>query len=213
MPVSPYLRLLAEVSPFREPGSTAPHHNPGGSAVLVTTSTPPDQDPLVPQRLALIAVTAVVIGAGIGILTFMASPSAPAAVIAGLVAAGSAALAMGTRSAASLKSRSAKGAMAPGGKSSGDPDASPSLSLGNRAATVPGNSIAIAGWLGSEPATSKGTDTSAAPGSSAFADCTSMPIVGTMSWPIRNVAPRSRLSGAGGQVTASARKSEARESV
>ncbi len=51
-------------------------------------------NPLVPQRLALIAVIATVIGADIGVLTFMASPSAPAAVIAGLVATGATVMAL-----------------------------------------------------------------------------------------------------------------------
>jgi hypothetical protein len=49
----------------------------------MTTPPTPEQDPLLPQRLALITVTATVIGFVIGILTFMASPSAPTAVIAG----------------------------------------------------------------------------------------------------------------------------------
>ena len=60
----------------------------------MATPQTPDQDPLVPQRLALIAVIAIVIGAMIGGLTFMASPSVPAAVIAGLVAFGAAVVAL-----------------------------------------------------------------------------------------------------------------------
>jgi len=60
----------------------------------MTTSNNPDPDPLVPLRLALIAVLASVIGAVIGVLSFMASPSLPAAAIAGLVAVGAAVVAL-----------------------------------------------------------------------------------------------------------------------
>ena len=60
----------------------------------MTTPPTPEQDPLLPQRLALVTVTATVIGFVIGILTFMASPSAPTAVIAGLVAFGAAVVAL-----------------------------------------------------------------------------------------------------------------------
>jgi hypothetical protein len=54
---------------------------------MSTTSSNPEPDPLVPLRLALIAVIAAVLGAIVGILTFMASPSVPQAVLAGLIAA------------------------------------------------------------------------------------------------------------------------------
>jgi hypothetical protein len=60
----------------------------------VATPQTPDDDPLVPLRLALIAVIAVVVGATIGTLTFFASASVPQAVLAGLVAAGASVMAL-----------------------------------------------------------------------------------------------------------------------
>jgi VIT1/CCC1 family predicted Fe2+/Mn2+ transporter len=60
----------------------------------MTTSNNPEPDPLVPLRLALIAMIAAVLGAIVGLLTFMASPSVPQAVLAGLIAAGAAVLAL-----------------------------------------------------------------------------------------------------------------------
>ena len=60
----------------------------------MATPQTPDQDPLVPQRLALITVIAVVMGATIGTLTYMAQASVPQAVIAGLLAAGAALVAL-----------------------------------------------------------------------------------------------------------------------
>ena len=56
----------------------------------MTTSSNPEPDPLVPLRLALLGVIAAVIGATVGVLTFMASPSIPQAVLAGLIAAAAA---------------------------------------------------------------------------------------------------------------------------
>jgi zinc transporter ZupT len=92
VPLRRYLRLLVEIHPSRDSGRT--NHIPEGDAVAVATSRTPQQDPLVPLRLALIAVIAVVVGAVIGTLTFLASPSVPQAVLAGLLAAGTAVLAL-----------------------------------------------------------------------------------------------------------------------
>jgi hypothetical protein len=56
----------------------------------VATSAAPPPDPLVPLRLALIALIAVVIACVVGGLTFWATHSLPQALLAGLVCAGAA---------------------------------------------------------------------------------------------------------------------------
>jgi hypothetical protein len=56
----------------------------------MATSRTPQRDPLVPQRLALIGIIALVIGAAVGTLTYFATQSVPQAVLAGLIAAGAA---------------------------------------------------------------------------------------------------------------------------
>jgi hypothetical protein len=61
---------------------------------MTTSRTPPQHDPLVPLRLALIAVIAIFIGVVIGTLTYLASPSVPAAMTAGLVAFGTTVVAL-----------------------------------------------------------------------------------------------------------------------
>ena len=50
----------------------------------------PQPDPLVPQRLALIGIIALIIGASVGTLTYLATLAVPQAVLAGLIATGAA---------------------------------------------------------------------------------------------------------------------------
>lgn len=58
----------------------------------MTTPQTPQQDPLVPMRLALIMLAMIIVGAMIGTLTFFATDSVSQAILAGLIAAGAAVL-------------------------------------------------------------------------------------------------------------------------
>jgi hypothetical protein len=56
----------------------------------MATPRTPEQDPLVPQRLALIALIALIAGAIVGTLTYFASQGVHQALLAGLIAAAAA---------------------------------------------------------------------------------------------------------------------------
>ena len=56
----------------------------------MATPSSPQPDPLVPQRLALIVLIALIAGAIVGTLTYLASQGVPQALLAGLIAAAAA---------------------------------------------------------------------------------------------------------------------------
>ena len=91
VPLPRNLQLIAKSQGSFESGLDTPIAPPAdgaeGEAVPVTTSKAPQPAPLVPMRLALIVLIALIIGGVVGGLTFWAAQSLPQASLAGLAGA------------------------------------------------------------------------------------------------------------------------------